>query len=94
MEFDFEIIFICAQKLPDGSPKVIERFDCSGCGDVDTSKVVTASPEGVIIGVSGREIKVMSSFTYLLFGCVLFIFENPFDGSDDSDMMIIVIMSV
>lgn len=54
----FSLFLNLIQRLPNGSPKVIERFDCSGCGDVDTSKKVTASPDGTIIGVSGREIKV------------------------------------
>lgn len=41
----------------DGKPKIIERFDCSGAGDVDTSKVVQA-PDGYIIGLTGRKLKV------------------------------------
>lgn len=46
------------QKTPDGSVKVIERYDCSGCGDVDTSKKVTANSDGTITVLSGRMIKV------------------------------------
>lgn len=41
----------------DGKPKIIERFDCSGAGDVDTSKVVQA-PDGYINGLTGRKLKV------------------------------------
>jgi len=41
----------------DGKPKIIERFDCSGAGDVDTSKVVQA-PDGYITGLTGRKLKV------------------------------------
>lgn len=41
----------------DGKPKIIERYDCSGAGDVDTSKVVQA-PDGYINGISGRKLKV------------------------------------
>lgn len=37
---------------------MIERFDCSGCGDVDTSKVVTASADGTIVGLSGRVLRL------------------------------------
>lgn len=37
---------------------MIERYDCSGCGDVDTSKKVTATADGFITGLSGRKIKV------------------------------------
>lgn len=36
----------------------MERFDCTGCGDIDTSKIVTADDEGFIIGLSGRKLKV------------------------------------
>lgn len=45
------------QTTPDGRPKVIERFDCTGTGDVDTTKKVTAT-DGFIIGLSGRQLKV------------------------------------
>lgn len=41
--------------------KVIERFDCSGCGDVDTSKVVTAGSEETIVGLSGRTLRLSSA---------------------------------
>ncbi|XP_015173140.1 PREDICTED: tripeptidyl-peptidase 2 isoform X4 [Polistes dominula] len=49
------------QVTPDGKTKVIERFDCSGAGDVDTSKVVQA-PDGYIIGITGRKLKVPSNW--------------------------------
>lgn len=45
----------------DGKPKIIERFDCSGAGDVDTSKVVQA-PDGYINGLTGRKLKVPSNW--------------------------------
>lgn len=38
---------------------MIERFDCSGCGDVDTSKKVTLAADGTIAVLSGRKIKVI-----------------------------------
>ncbi|CAG7821754.1 unnamed protein product [Allacma fusca] len=41
-----------------GLPKVIERYDCSGAGDVDTSAVVTVSTDGTIKGASGKVIQV------------------------------------
>lgn len=44
--------------MPGGDVKIIERFDCSGCGDVDTSKKVQVSNEGTIQGLSGRTLKV------------------------------------
>lgn len=39
--------------------KVIERYDCSGCGDVDTSKKVAVSADGTIVGLSGRVLRVI-----------------------------------
>lgn len=45
------------QVTSDGKPKVIERFDCSGAGDVDTSTIVQAA-DGCITGLTGRELKV------------------------------------
>lgn len=58
---DYEMIQMLVfnfQRTPDGSVKVIERFDCSGCGDVDTSKKVSATADGFITGLSGHKIKV------------------------------------
>ncbi|XP_076397926.1 tripeptidyl-peptidase 2 isoform X1 [Megachile rotundata] len=49
------------QMTSDGKPKIIERYDCSGAGDVDTSKVVQA-PDGYISGISGRKLKIPSSW--------------------------------
>ncbi|XP_055380292.1 tripeptidyl-peptidase 2 [Condylostylus longicornis] len=46
------------QEVHDGSVKVIERFDCSGCGDVDCSKKVTENSDGTITGLSGRTLKI------------------------------------
>ncbi len=43
----------------DGRPKVIDRIDCSGAGDVDTSTVVEVDADGYITGLSGRKLKVM-----------------------------------
>lgn len=44
--------------VPGGDVKVVERYDCSGCGDVDTSKQVTAAPDGTIVGLSGRVLRL------------------------------------
>ncbi|XP_018353839.1 PREDICTED: tripeptidyl-peptidase 2 isoform X2 [Trachymyrmex septentrionalis] len=49
------------QVTSNGKPKIIERFDCSGAGDVDTSKVVQA-PDGYITGLTGRKLKVPSNW--------------------------------
>ena len=41
-----------------GAVKVIERLDASGAGDVDTSLTMRAEPGDVIIGTTGRRLKV------------------------------------
>lgn len=45
------------QTLPNGERKVIERYDCSGCGDISTSTIVTATSD-TITGLSGRTLKL------------------------------------
>ncbi|CAK1540376.1 unnamed protein product [Leptosia nina] len=45
-----------------GKTKVIERFDCSGCGDVDTSTVVRKVVDGYITGITGRKLKIQESW--------------------------------
>ncbi|CAL1282653.1 unnamed protein product [Larinioides sclopetarius] len=49
------------QKTSDGKQKIIEMIDASGAGDVDTSTVVEAV-DGVITGLTGRKLKVPSSW--------------------------------
>nr|CAD7443337.1 unnamed protein product [Timema bartmani] len=51
------------QMTSDGRKKVVERYDCSGAGDVDTSIVVQANNDGNIVGVSGRLLKIPSEWT-------------------------------
>ncbi|KAJ8735983.1 hypothetical protein PYW08_006639 [Mythimna loreyi] len=41
-----------------GETKVIERYDCSGCGDVDTSTVIKKVTDGCITGLTGRKLKI------------------------------------
>lgn len=50
------------QILPNGERKVIERFDCSGCGDISTSTIVTATSD-TITGLSGRTLKLSTFMT-------------------------------
>ncbi|XP_047544698.1 tripeptidyl-peptidase 2 [Vanessa atalanta] len=45
-----------------GETKVIERFDCSGCGDVDTSTVIRKVVDGCITGTTGRKLKIPESW--------------------------------
>ncbi|CAG9855173.1 unnamed protein product [Phyllotreta striolata] len=49
------------QETSDGKVKVIERFDCSGCGDVNTSTKVTPV-DGVITSLTGKKLKIPSSW--------------------------------
>ena len=50
------------QVTSDGKPKIIDRIDGSGAGDVDTSTVVAAS-DGVVVGITGRTLKIPSDWT-------------------------------
>ncbi|EDW01702.1 GH21590 [Drosophila grimshawi] len=45
--------------------KVIERFDCSGCGDVDMTKKVTPSEKGTFKGLSGRTLQLSAELLAL-----------------------------
>lgn len=49
------------QVTSDGKPKIIQRFDCSGCGDVITSTVVEPT-DGVIKGLTGRSLKIPNTW--------------------------------
>ncbi|XP_038974715.1 tripeptidyl-peptidase 2-like isoform X1 [Phoenix dactylifera] len=50
------------QATSDGKPKIIDILDCTGSGDVDTSKVVKADIDGRIVGVSGRKLALNPSW--------------------------------
>ncbi|KAK8710528.1 hypothetical protein V6N13_145848 [Hibiscus sabdariffa] len=50
------------QITSDGKPKILDVIDCSGSGDVDTSKVVKADGDGRICGASGASLVVNSSW--------------------------------
>jgi tripeptidyl-peptidase-2 len=41
----------------DGRPKIVDVVDCTGSGDVDTSKVVKADEQGCISGLLGNELR-------------------------------------
>ncbi|CAL8107213.1 unnamed protein product [Orchesella dallaii] len=41
-----------------GLPKVIERYDCSGAGDVDTNTILKPGADGSITGLSGRKLQI------------------------------------
>ena len=40
----------------DGKPKYVDFLDCTGGGDIDTSKVVEKDKDGAIVGKSGRRL--------------------------------------
>ncbi|XP_075649197.1 tripeptidyl-peptidase 2 isoform X1 [Castanea sativa] len=50
------------QVTSDGKPKILDILDCTGSGDVDTSKVVKADADGCICGASGASLVVNSSW--------------------------------
>ncbi|KAK1289335.1 hypothetical protein QJS10_CPB18g01565 [Acorus calamus] len=50
------------QVTSDGKPKILDIIDCTGCGDIDTSKVVKADADGNISGASGAQLVVNPSW--------------------------------
>ncbi|PIA53523.1 hypothetical protein AQUCO_00900248v1 [Aquilegia coerulea] len=50
------------QVTTDGKPKILDVIDCTGSGDIDTSKVVKADTDGYITGASGTSLAVNPSW--------------------------------
>ncbi|XP_006647647.1 tripeptidyl-peptidase 2 [Oryza brachyantha] len=50
------------QTTSDGKPKILDILDCTGSGDVDTSKVVKADDDGSIVGASGTRLIINPSW--------------------------------
>ncbi|GAV79300.1 Peptidase_S8 domain-containing protein/TPPII domain-containing protein [Cephalotus follicularis] len=50
------------QVTSDGKPKILDVLDCTGSGDIDTSKVVKADADGCILGASGASLFINSSW--------------------------------
>lgn len=50
------------QVTSEGKTKIIERFDCTGNGDVDTSTVVK-TVDGYLTGLTGRRLKIPASWS-------------------------------
>ncbi|KAF5731190.1 Tripeptidyl peptidase ii [Tripterygium wilfordii] len=50
------------QVTSDGKPKILDVLDCTGSGDIDTSKVVKIDADGCIRGASGASLTVNSSW--------------------------------
>ncbi|XP_050519115.1 tripeptidyl-peptidase 2 [Diabrotica virgifera virgifera] len=46
----------------DGKVKIVERFDCSGCGDVNTTTKVTPI-DGFITGLTGKKLQIPATWT-------------------------------
>ena len=45
-------------KTSDGKPKYVDFIDCTGGGDIDTSKVVERDSDGHVMGISGRLLRL------------------------------------
>ncbi|AES62527.2 tripeptidyl peptidase II [Medicago truncatula] len=50
------------QVTSDGKPKILDILDCTGSGDIDTSKVVKADADGCISGASGASLAINTSW--------------------------------
>ncbi|CAJ1977041.1 unnamed protein product [Sphenostylis stenocarpa] len=50
------------QVTSDGKPKIIDILDCTGSGDIDTSKVVKADAHGCILGASGASLVINTTW--------------------------------
>lgn len=50
------------QITTDGRPKIVDIINCSGDGDIITSTVRSAE-KGILIGLSGRKLKIPDSWT-------------------------------
>ncbi|XP_019427274.1 PREDICTED: tripeptidyl-peptidase 2-like isoform X2 [Lupinus angustifolius] len=50
------------QVTSDGKPKILDILDCTGSGDIDTSKVVKADAEDCISGASGASLVINTSW--------------------------------
>ncbi|KAJ1391039.1 Tripeptidyl-peptidase II domain [Sesbania bispinosa] len=50
------------QVTSDGKPKILDILDCTGSGDIDTSKVVKADADDCISGASGASLVINTSW--------------------------------
>lgn len=46
------------QQTSEGKIKIVERFDCSGCGDINMTAVAQPDDDGFITSLSGKRLKV------------------------------------
>lgn len=45
-------------KTSEGKPKYVDFLDCTGSGDVDTSRVARREADGILEGITGRRLKL------------------------------------
>ena len=50
------------QKTSEGKPKILDIIDCTGSGDIDTSKAVEADESGCIEGYYKTKLKINPSW--------------------------------
>uniref|UniRef100_A0AC35EVQ4 Peptidase S8/S53 domain-containing protein n=1 Tax=Panagrolaimus sp. PS1159 TaxID=55785 RepID=A0AC35EVQ4_9BILA len=53
-----DVSFEGLQKTSEGLPKIVDYFDFTGAGDVDTSVIKEADSKNYLIGLSGRKLKI------------------------------------
>uniref|UniRef100_A0A914QBF9 Peptidase A2 domain-containing protein n=1 Tax=Panagrolaimus davidi TaxID=227884 RepID=A0A914QBF9_9BILA len=60
------------QKTSEGLPKIIDCFDFTGVGDVDTSGIKEMDSKNYLIGLSGQKFKVLNN------NCFFYVFTLVF----------------